>query len=327
MYRAEIQKGHIGVKPLLFTRFPVETVATTFSAISSVTGSSAAGTALSTSGETYNDAVGIDDRKSPLQTATEKARKAGKKVGITTSVSVDHTTPVAFYAHQPDRNMYYEITTNLPEAGFDFYAGADFLRPVTTYGKKEAPGTFPMLEEAGYAITRGYSDYRAKAAAAGKMVLIQEEGADTSSSPYAIDNKEGSLTLTQITGSAVDSLTRGEDKNFLLAVEGGKINWICHGNDTATVFHEVTDTDNAIKVARELYKKHPKETLIVVTVGHGTGGVASGTGRYTLSLRTFENQKTSAEELSKKVSDLRKARNNHAVWRNTKDLLPEQMSL
>ena len=36
MYQAEIQNGRIGVEPLLFTQFPVATVATTFSAKNSV---------------------------------------------------------------------------------------------------------------------------------------------------------------------------------------------------------------------------------------------------------------------------------------------------
>lgn len=44
MYLAE-QEGRIGVKPLLFTSFPVASMATTFSATNSVTDSSAAGTA------------------------------------------------------------------------------------------------------------------------------------------------------------------------------------------------------------------------------------------------------------------------------------------
>lgn len=37
MYRAELQNGRIGVEPLLFTQFPVGTVASTFSAKNSVT--------------------------------------------------------------------------------------------------------------------------------------------------------------------------------------------------------------------------------------------------------------------------------------------------
>ncbi len=196
--------------------------------------------------------------------------------------------------------MYYEIATDLPKAGFDFYAGAGFLKPTTTYDKKEAPSIFPMFEEAGYTIARGYNDYKAKAAAAGKMILIQEEGADTGSLPYAIDSKEGDLTLAQITESAIDFLTKGKNKGFFLMVEGGKIDWACHGNDAATVFHEVADMDNAVKVAYEFYKKHPKETLIVVTADHETGGIALGTGKYALNLKALENQKASAEVLSKR---------------------------
>ena len=297
MYRAEIQKGRIGVEPLLFTQFPVGTMATTFSATNSVTDSSAAGTALSTGEKTYNGSIGMDDQKNPLQTVAEKAKKAGKRVGVTTSVSVDHATPAAFYAHQPDRNMYYEIATDLPKAGFDFYAGAGFLKPTTTYDKKEAPSIFLMFEEAGYTIARG----------------------------YAIDSKEGDLTLAQITESAIDFLTKGKNKGFFLMVEGGKIDWACHGNDAATVFHEVADMDNAIKVAYEFYKKHPKETLIVVTADHETGGIALGTGKYALNLKALENQKASAEVLSKKISDLRKAKNNHVAWEDIKNLLSEEM--
>ena len=72
-------------------------------------------------------------------------------------------------------------------------------------------------------------------------------------------------------------------------VEGGKIDWACHGNDPATVFEEVIDLDNAVKVAYEFYKKHPKETLIVVTADHETGGMSLGTGRYELRLKALTN--------------------------------------
>lgn len=67
-------------------------------------------------------------------------------MGVTTSVSVDHATPAAFYAHQPDRNMNYEIALDLPKANFDFYAGGGFLKPTTTYDKKEAPSIFLFLK-------------------------------------------------------------------------------------------------------------------------------------------------------------------------------------
>ena len=291
MYLAE-QEGRIGVKPLLFTQFPAVGVATTFSATNSVTDSSAAGTALATGVKTYNGAIGMDDQKNVIQTVAEKAKKAGKKVGVTTSVSVDHATPAAFYAHQPNRNMYYEIALDLPKANFDFYAGGGFLKPTTT---------------------------------ADKMVLIQKDDANPSCLPYSIDRKDGDLTLAEITESAISFLTKGKNKGFFLMVEGGKIDWSCHSNDPATTFEEVIDMDNAIKVAYEFYKKHPKETLIVVTADHETGGLGLGTGKYELHLKALKNQKQSQDLLSVAITDLRKAKGHDVTWEDAKALLTEKM--
>ena len=324
MYLAE-QEGRIGVKPLLFTTFPVASMATTFSATNSVTDSSAAGTALSTGAKTYNGAIGMDDNKNVLETVAEKAKKAGKRVGVTTSVSVDHATPAAFYAHQPNRNMYYEIALDLPKANFDFYAGGGFLKPTTTADKKEAQCIFPIFEEAGYTVARGLDEYKAKAADAKKIVLIQKEGAEPSCLPYAIDRKEGDLTLEEITESAISFLTKGNNKGFFLMVEGGKIDWACHGNDPATAFEEVVDMDNAIKVAYEFYKKHPKETLIVVTADHETGGLGLGTAKYELHLKSLTNQKQSQDILSKAITDLRKEKSNKVSWEEVKALLTDKM--
>lgn len=324
MYLAE-QEGRIGVKPLLFTAFPAGTMATTFSATNSVTDSSAAGTALATGEKTYNGAVSMDDDKNVLSTVAERAKKAGRKVGIATSVSVDHATPAAFYAHQPNRSRYYEIALDLPKAGFDFYAGSGFLKPTTTADKKEAPNVFPIIEEAGYTIARGLDEYKEKAADAKKMILIQKEGAEPSCLPYAIDHEEGDLTLPEITESAVSFLSKGNKKGFFLMVEGGKIDWARHSNDPVTVFEEIIDLDNAVRVAYEFYKKHPKETLIVVTADHETGGMGLGIGKYELHLKSLLNQKQSQDLLSKAITDLRKDKAGKASWNEIKDLLTEKM--
>ena len=89
-------------------------------------------------------------------------------------------------------------------------------------------------------------------------------------------------------------------------VEGGKIDHACHGNDAATAFEEVIDMDNAVKVAYEFYKKHPKETLIVVTADHETGGMGLGTIKYELSLKSLASQKQSQDILSRYITNLRK---------------------
>ena len=107
-------------------------------------------------------------------------------------------------------------------------------------------------------------------------------------------------------------------------VEGGKIDWACYGNDPATVFEEVIDLDNAVKVAYEFYKKHPKETLIVVTADHETGGMSLGTGRYELRLKALTNQEQSQDLLSKAITDLRKD-SDKASWEEVKALLADKM--
>ncbi len=324
MYLGE-QQGRIGTEPLCFASFPVAGMATTFSASNSITDSAAGGTALATGVKTYNGAIGVDANKERVMSVAERAKRAGKKVGVTTSVSVDHATPAAFYGHQPDRSMYYEIALQLPEAGFDFYAGSGFLKPARTFDKKDAPSIYPIIEQAGYTIARGIDEYQAKAGDADKMVLIQKDGTDASSLPYAIDRNEGDLTLAQITESAIDFLSRDNKKGFFLMVEGGKIDWTCHSNDPATMVKEVIDMDNAVRVAYEFYKKHPKETLIVITADHETGGLGLGNSNYTLNLKSLDCQKQSVDLLSRALTDLRKAKGNKATWEDVKALLTERM--
>lgn len=327
MYLGE-KDGRIGVEPLTFASFPVAGMATSFSATNSVTDSSAGGTALATGSKTYNGAIGMDVEKNVLQSVAVKAKKAGRRVGITTSVSVDHATPAAFYAHQPNRNMYYEIALDLPKAGFDFYAGAGFLKPTTTFDGKDAPSIYPIIEEAGYTIARGLDEYEAKAATADKMVLIQEEDAPTypGSLSLAIDRQEGDLSLAEITESAISFLTKGKgNKGFFLMVEGGQIDWACHSNDAASMVNEVQDLDEAVEVAYEFYKKHPKETLIVITADHETGGLGLGTSSYTLNLKALDCQKGSVGTLSRAITDLRKAKGKDASWEDAKAILSAEM--
>lgn len=324
MYLAE-KEGRIGVKPLNFTQFPVVNFATTYSRYNSVTCSAAAGTALATGTKTKNGTIGMDSlHQGPLYSVAVKAKETGKKVGITTSVSVDHATPAAFYAHQPNRSMYYEIGTDLPKTGFDFYAGSGFIQPKS---KKDsaAPELTGLIEAAGYTIMRGNKEFQEKYRDVEKAVLIQEEGTEKSCLPYAIDRSENDLTLAQITENAIRFLTKGTNEGFFLMVEGGKIDWACHGNDAATVFTEVIDMAEAVQKALDFYHQHPDETLIVITADHETGGIALGTGKYALNLQALQYQKLSKERLTQKIQELRTAKGNKVSWTDIRDLLAENL--
>ena len=326
MYRSEL-KGEIGITPLLFTQFPFATVATTFSATNGVTDSAAAGTALATGNKTKNGTLGMKkDLETKINSVAAWAKDKGCRVGISTSVSVDHATPAAFYAHQAQRSSYYNVGLDLIKANYDFYAGSDFLDPTNKKGGDgSSESLYTLVDKAGYSVARGYKDYQKKAKKSDKMILLQPSSAtDVSAIPYAIDRKKGDMTLAEITRAGINFLSKDLSKGFFLMVEGGKIDWACHSNDPATVFEEVIDMDNAIKVAYEFYKKHPKETLIVVTADHETGGLGLGTGKYELQLKALAKQKQSQDILSRSITDLRKMR-KVINWPEMKEFLAEKM--
>ncbi len=325
MYRAELE-GRIGVVPLQFSQFPFVTMATTFSATNGVTDSAASGTALATGEKTKNGAIGVKkDLKTPANSIGVWAKESGYKVGVATSVSVDHATPSAFYAHESSRNNYYNIGLDLYEAGFDFYAGSDFLEPYNRHDK-DAKNLYELAPDKGYTLVRGYKEYLKKSKKANKMILLQSEEAskiDRTAIPYAMDRKKGDLTLQEITRAGINFLSKDNPKGFFLMVEGGKIDWACHANDGAAVINEVIDFDNAVKVAYEFYSQHPDETLIVITADHSTGGMALGTGAYELNLQALKNQKLSEVGFTKVLNQLRKKTKNKVTWEQAKETLTE----
>lgn len=327
LYRGELE-GKIGITPIWFTQFPYATTATTFSATNGVTDSAAAGTALASGNKTKNGTIGMkQDQQTDVNSVAVWAKNKGCRVGVTTSVSVDHATPAAFYAHDPSRGSYYKIGMDLYKAGFDFYAGSDFLDPTN---KEDKSGTsenlYSLAEKNGYTIARGYKDYLKKCKKADKMILFQTEKAseaDRTAIPYAIDRTKNDLTLADITRSAINFLSKDLSKGFFLMVEGGKIDWACHSNDAATAFHEVVDMDEAVKVAYEFYSQHPDETLIVVTADHETGGFVLGTGAYKLNLQVLKNQKVSENGFTRILNELRKKYNNNVSWEKVQQALKE----
>lgn len=327
LYRGELE-GKIGITPIWFTQFPYATTATTFSATNGVTDSAAAGTALATGNKTQNGTIGMkQDLQTEVSSVAVWAKNKGCRVGVTTSVSVDHATPAAFYAHDPSRGSYYKIGTDLYKAGFDFYAGSDFIDPNNKDNKDgNSENLYTMAEKNGYTIARGYKDYLKKCKKADKMILFQSEKAsekDRTAIPYAIDRTKDDLTLADITRSAINFLSKDLSKGFFLMVEGGKIDWACHSNDAATAFHEVADMDEAVKVAYEFYSQHPDETLIVVTADHETGGFVLGTGAYKLNLQVLKNQKVSESGFTRILNELRKKYNNNVFWEKVQQALKE----
>ena len=285
------ERGVIGMDPLCFTQFPVMGEATSFSASNIITDSSAAGTALSTGEKTKNGMLSVaPDSVTNLKSIAYKIHEAGYSVGVMSTTPINHATPAAFFGHNIKRGNYYAIGKELPGTGFEFFAGGGLYHPKGKEGDEEV-SLYDLIAEGGYTLAYGYEDFKAKQDA-DHIVLVQAEGSEEIC-PYALGRPEGALTLPQIVEAAITVLERNP-KGFFLMAEGGLIDWTAHSQDLAGTIFEILDFDQAIAVAYAFYERHPKETLIVVTADHETGGLALGRKGYNYDLTVIDKIKNTS---------------------------------
>ena len=330
MYRSAVQGNPLGRVQTLMTTFPYSGHASTYSKSNGITDSAAAGTCLATGKKTKNGMLGMNEDTVHVTTIAEKLKDKGWGVGIMTTVAIDHATPAAFYAHVEKRNKYYKIGEQLARSDFDFFGGAGFHHPQGKHDDKRV-NLYRNAEKAGYTIAHGYEEAQkiveSSEVKVERLILVQEtddQGAKHGDNlPYAIDRKEGDLTLAQIVSTAIPFLDKRYDRFFMM-VEGGMIDYACHGDDAATAFGETWDMDEAMRVAYEFYKAHPEETLIIVTADHETGGLALGNSDYTLHLDLLQNQKCSAWALSDMFTQLFKA-NKKPAWEEVKKIYADNL--
>lgn len=323
MYRSAIQGEPLGRVQTLMTTFPYSGHASTYSKSNGITDSAAAGTCLATGSKTTNGTLGLDADGNRLTTIAEELKAQGWGIGIMTTVAIDHATPAAFYAHVKKRSDYYKIGKQLCSSDFDFFGGAGFHHPQGKHDDKST-NLYRLAEKSGYTIVRSVAD--AQKILNPKLIMVQP--GDTgmvhgSSLPYAIDRKEGDLTLTQIVSTAIPFLNARYERFFMM-VEGGMIDYACHADDAATAIGETWDMNDAMQVAYDFYLEHPDETLILVTADHETGGLALGNSDYTLHLSLLKNQNCSSGFLSDRFTQLFKE-NPKPEWKEVKRLYRENL--
>ncbi|HOK60489.1 alkaline phosphatase, partial [Tenuifilum sp.] len=290
-----------------FTRFPVTSLSTTYAHNRYVTCSAAAGTALSTGTKTSINTIGLTyDRTDTLYSIAKKFKEAGKKVAILTSVSIDHATPAAFYAHVGSRGSYYDIAKQLLKSNYDFFASGGFLEPYGTKTDSNAVSVYELGKVRGCQFTSSLTEVDSLVAAGAKSIVYSAPNpAPSSTLQYEIDRSESDISLADITRKAIEVVDN--PNGFFIMVEGGKIDWAAHDNDAATVIHEVLAFARAIDVALEFYRKHPHETLIVVTADHETGGLSIGNreNKYDFHVKLLHYQTASEERLHKLIAEFK----------------------
>ena len=248
-----------------------------------ITCSAAAATALSTGHKTTINTISMNgDRTENLKSVAEMARDKGMKVGVITSVSIDHATPACFYAHTEDRNNYETIGHWLLKSNYDFFGGGHVRW--FDYKDMTADQFMDSLKIKGYTIATSRAEFDALNAKSGKIYTTIPKNLNTkhegSALPYNIDldiqaGDDDRIVLKDFVKKAIECLYN-EDKGFFIMTEGGKIDWADHANDAVSNVYETLALDQAIGVALDFYKQHPEETLIVFTGDHECGGLTLG---------------------------------------------------
>ncbi len=263
----------IDVTRLGFTKFPTAGLTTTHDAGTFITDSASAGTAIASGKKTLSGVINMDvNRTQKFKTIAEYAKEAGKKVGIVSTVTLNHATPASFYSKVPSRGDMYDIAVQLANSNFDYYAGGSIDQ--RTGKNKDQKDAVEIAKENGFTYIDTKAGFDGLKAGGGKVIAISERLQDSGSMPYSIDRERGELSLADFTKKGIELLDN--PNGFFMMVEGGKIDWAGHANDAGAVIHDVLAFDEAIKTAVEFAQKHPAETLIVVTGDHETGGMAIG---------------------------------------------------
>ena len=254
-----------GSEPLCFLDFPVQGSVKTNNAEGTVTDSAAAATAISTGQKTTNGFLGLDPSKNRIETIAETLRNLGRKIGILTTVSLDHATPGGFYAHVDSRRNYATITDDLFASGFDFFAGGGF------HSTPDAP---ELALENGYTLIHSFEE--APVSTEGGLILSSSLIFGDYGVLPAVDGGARVNWLKKATELAISRLSVPE--GFFMMVEGGRIDYFCHYNDAGAFVAELLDMNEAVKSALAFYTQHPQETLILVSADHETGDVTLGDG-------------------------------------------------
>lgn len=251
---------------LTIDTLPVTGLIMTSPATGLVADSAAAGTALATGSKTNNGMISVDPDGNRLTSILELARDMGKATGIISTKFITDATPAVFTAHVGSRGERTEIASQMLASGVDVILGGGkqyFISKTSEDGLRE-DGRDLLADAA----KNGYEVFDTaeamQASKASRMIGLFAKD--------AMKNQRPEPTIAEMTAKAISALSRNS-KGFFLMSEGGQIDSEAHGNNAEGVVKQMTDFDEAVRVALDFARKDGN-TLVIATADHDTGGLA-----------------------------------------------------
>lgn len=232
----------------------------TQSASDYITDSAAGGTALSTGQKTYNGAIAMNTDTVAISTILEEAENKGLATGLVSTSAITHATPASFIAHQKSRNNYEEIAADFLKTDIDVFIGGG-LDHFTK--RKDGRNLVEELKAKNYQVETDINE-----------IAIVKKGklAGLTAPMHTARVAERGNMLPVATSTALNILDNNKE-GFFLMVEGSQIDWGGHANSTNYIVEDLLDFDQAIGKALDFASKD-RETLIIVTADHETGGLS-----------------------------------------------------
>ena len=246
----------------------------TASASSPVTDSAAAASAWGCGQRVVNGALNTDAKGRPMTPLFTHAKASGKATGLVTTCRITHATPAGFATSVKKRGMEDQIAQQYYKREIDVLLGGGSR----FFEGKKALVKVPDFQKKGYQFVQTKSELKSQAGSLRMLGLFSN-----SHVPYAIDRQNDAAlaevpSLPEMFRAALKSLSQSKD-GFVLQVEGGRVDHAGHGNDPATILHELLEFDACIPIALEYLKNDP-DTLLILTTDHGTGGCQlNGSGK------------------------------------------------
>jgi len=232
----------------------------TQSADNYITDSAAGGTALSAGVKTNNGVIGMDAQLNQVKTILEEASEKGLATGLVSTSAITHATPASFIAHQASRGSYEDIAADFLKTDIDVFIGGG----LDHFSKREdGRNLVDELQKKGYQVETDLK--KIKKVKDGKLAGLTAEVHNGRMS------ERGDM-LPVATETALNILDNNK-KGFFLMIEGSQIDWGGHGGSTIYVVEDMLDFDQVIGQALEFAAKD-KETLVIITADHETGGMA-----------------------------------------------------
>ena len=250
----------------------------TASANSFVTDSAASSSAWGGGVRVNNGSLNANPDGSFNKPILQKFKEAGKSVGCVTSVPITHATPAGFCINNKSRGDQNDIALQYLPLKFDVMMGGgqDYFDPSK---RKDKDDVYKKFNEAGYVTVKTKKELSNLSASETKPLLgvFADNGL-----PFSVDHQSDATlrdqvpTLAEMTKHAIEKLKKNK-KGFVMQVEGGKVDWAAHSNDSAGLLYDQIAFDDAIKVAID-FAEHDKETLVIITTDHGNSnpGLFSG---------------------------------------------------